>query len=73
MNRVHALTALSMALLLSACGGEGDATQTYGANPKLPDQQRGLLPSMKIAEPTAWAISSQPYRRASTSLRLPLT
>ncbi|RZI74665.1 MAG: sorbosone dehydrogenase family protein, partial [Rubrivivax sp.] len=54
MNRVHALTALSMALLLSACGGEGDATQTYGANPKLPDQQRGLLPSMKIAEPTAW-------------------
>ncbi|MBV4552187.1 sorbosone dehydrogenase family protein [Pseudomonas sp. SWRI102] len=49
-----ALTALSMALLLSACGGEGDATQTLGPDPKLPEPQRGLLPSMKIAEPVAW-------------------
>lgn len=54
MNPRYPLTALSMALLLSACGGEGDAQQTYGADPKLPDPQRGLLPSMKIAQPTAW-------------------
>ncbi|KEZ64657.1 sorbosone dehydrogenase, partial [Pseudomonas syringae pv. syringae FF5] len=43
-----------MALLLSACGGEADSTQARGPDPKLPDPQRGLLPSMKIAEPTAW-------------------
>jgi glucose/arabinose dehydrogenase len=49
-----ALTALSMALLLSACGGEGDATQARGPDPKLPEPQRGLLPSMKIAEPVPW-------------------
>jgi glucose/arabinose dehydrogenase len=49
-----ALTALSMALLLSACGGEGDATQARGPDPKLPEPQRSLLPSMKIAEPVAW-------------------
>ncbi|MCW1244064.1 sorbosone dehydrogenase family protein [Pseudomonas sp. SAICEU22] len=49
-----ALTALSMAVLLSACGGEGDATQARGPDPKLPEPQRSLLPSMKIAEPVAW-------------------
>ncbi len=49
-----ALTALSMALLLSACGGEPDSTQARGPDPKLPEPQRGLLPSMKIAEPVAW-------------------
>ena len=49
-----ALTALSMAALLSACGGVGDATQARGPDPKLPEPQRSLLPSMKIAEPVAW-------------------
>jgi glucose/arabinose dehydrogenase len=54
MNHSNALTALSMALLLSACGGEGDSTQARGPDPKMPEPQRGLLPSMKIAEPVAW-------------------
>lgn len=54
MKQTHALTALSMALLLSACGGEADSVQSHGADPKMPDAQRGLLPSMKIAEPVAW-------------------
>ena len=49
-----ALTALSMALPLSACGGEPDSTQARDPAPKLPEPQRGLLPSMKIAEPVAW-------------------
>jgi len=49
-----ALSALSMALLLSACGGEGEPTQSRGPEPKLPAPERGLLPSMKIAEPAAW-------------------
>jgi glucose/arabinose dehydrogenase len=43
-----------MAVLLSACGGEQDSAQHYGTNPKLPEPERGLLPSMKIAEPTPW-------------------
>ncbi len=48
------LTALALAVLLSACGGEQDSAQHYGTNPKLPEPERGLLPSMKIAEPTPW-------------------
>ncbi|WP_226506092.1 MULTISPECIES: sorbosone dehydrogenase family protein [Pseudomonas] len=54
MKHSSALTALSIALLLSGCNGAGDATETHGADPKLPTQERGLLPTMKIAEPTAW-------------------
>ncbi|QXH37521.1 PQQ-dependent sugar dehydrogenase [Pseudomonas muyukensis] len=49
-----ALSALSMALLLSACGADGEPTQAHGPDPKLPAPQRGLLPSMKIAQPAAW-------------------
>lgn len=48
------LTALSMALLLSACGNEGDTIEARGSDPKMPEPQRGLLPTMKIAEPAAW-------------------
>ncbi|MBA1193935.1 sorbosone dehydrogenase family protein [Pseudomonas entomophila] len=55
MKPTYALTALSLALLLSGCGDtDPDATQARGPDPKLPEQQRGLLPSMKIAEPSAW-------------------
>ncbi|WP_438280956.1 PQQ-dependent sugar dehydrogenase [Pseudomonas alabamensis] len=55
MKPTYALTALSMALLLSGCGDTNpDATQARGPDPRLPEQQRGLLPSMKIAEPSAW-------------------
>ncbi|MFK0092628.1 PQQ-dependent sugar dehydrogenase [Pseudomonas sp. NPDC090592] len=54
MKPLHALSLLSVALLLNACGGDGEATQALGPDPKLPAPQRGLLPSMKIAEPVAW-------------------
>lgn len=54
MNHSIKLTAVSMALLLSGCGDAGDATQALGPDPKLPAAQRGLLPSMKIAEPALW-------------------
>jgi len=44
-----------MALFLSACGGgEPDSAQLYGPDPKLPEPERGILPSMKIAEPAEW-------------------
>ncbi|WAB95822.1 MULTISPECIES: sorbosone dehydrogenase family protein [Pseudomonas] len=54
MKPLHALPVLSVALLLSACGGDGEATQALGPDPKLPAPERGLLPSMKIAEPAHW-------------------
>lgn len=54
MRYPGALTALSMALLLSACGADGDKTQARGPDPKMPEVQHTLLPSMKIAEPVAW-------------------
>ncbi len=54
MKHLPVLSVLSLAVLLSACGGEGEATQSRGPDPKLPAPERGLLPSMKIAEPTQW-------------------
>ncbi|MGR2707910.1 sorbosone dehydrogenase [Pseudomonas sp. IB20] len=54
MKTLHTLSVLSAALLLTACGGEGDKTQARGPDPKLPEQQSSLLPSMKIAEPAPW-------------------
>lgn len=49
----HLLTLASITLLLSACGSDPDPAQ-YGANPELPAPQRGLFPSMTIAEPAEW-------------------
>nr|WP_314615559.1 sorbosone dehydrogenase family protein [uncultured Pseudomonas sp.] len=54
MKPLQALPVLSVALLLSACGGDGEATQALGPDPKLPAPERGLLPSMKIAQPAQW-------------------
>ncbi|WP_028695087.1 PQQ-dependent sugar dehydrogenase [Pseudomonas cremoricolorata] len=54
MRIPYALTSLSLALLLSACGGEADSELARGPDPKLPSPERGLLPSMKIAEPAEW-------------------
>ncbi|WP_060494118.1 sorbosone dehydrogenase family protein [Pseudomonas sp. NBRC 111140] len=54
MKPLHALSLLSLTLALGACGGDGEPTQAHGPDPKLPEPQRGLLPSMKIAQPVAW-------------------
>jgi len=54
MKRSNSLALLGTALLLAACNNEGSPTQAYGPSPKLPEPERGLLPSMKIAEPEAW-------------------
>ncbi len=54
MKKPGTMAFVSMMFLLSACGSEGDKTQALGADPKLPEPQRGLLPSMKIAEPANW-------------------
>lgn len=54
MNRSNTLILLGVALLVSACSNEGDTALDRGPDPKLPAPERGMLPSMKIAEPTAW-------------------
>ncbi|MBF0658496.1 sorbosone dehydrogenase family protein [Psychrobacter sp. NG25] len=44
-----------VAALLSACGENNvDDAEQLGANPTLPEAQRGLLPTLKIAEPAGW-------------------
>ncbi|RYE78393.1 MAG: sorbosone dehydrogenase family protein, partial [Oxalobacteraceae bacterium] len=54
MNRSSALALFSMTLLASACSNEANTNLASGPDPKLPAPERGLFPSMKIAEPTAW-------------------
>ncbi|KHL53829.1 PQQ-dependent sugar dehydrogenase [Xanthomonas cannabis] len=50
-TRVLAVTALAVAL--AACGRAPELDQ-HGATPQLPAPDRGVLPDMTIAEPTAW-------------------
>ena len=45
---------LTFFALLSACGGRDPDTAQYGSAPPLPDPQRQLLPTMKIAKPAEW-------------------
>jgi glucose/arabinose dehydrogenase len=41
--------------IFSACSSDApDPSSQHGPNPTLPDPQRGILPSMTIAEPTPW-------------------
>lgn len=55
MKHSSALSVLAMSVFLAACGADDqDSAQLYGATPKLPEPERGLLPSMKIAEPSPW-------------------
>jgi glucose/arabinose dehydrogenase len=53
MKAASYLLAATTAALLAACGGDRNVTQ-YGSDPTLPAQQRGLLPSMTIADPADW-------------------
>ena len=77
MNRLHPLTTIAFAMLLAGCGGGGSAPEQYGANPQLPAQHRGLLPSMTIAKPAAWGdrlpTVPQGYtiKAIATDLRIP--
>ena len=48
------LIGLAILSLLSACGGRDPDTAQYGSAPPLPDPQRQLLPTMKIAKPAEW-------------------
>src|SRR5690606_35403250 len=45
---------IALATWLTACGRNGDASRNYDHDTHLPISQRGVLPSMKIAEPAEW-------------------
>ena len=48
------LISLTILSLLTACGGRDPDTAQYGSAPPLPEPQRQLLPTMKIAKPAEW-------------------
>lgn len=54
MKYSNMLIIVALAVLLSACGDNNPDLAQYGPDPTLPDPQRGLLPSMTVAEPEAW-------------------
>jgi glucose/arabinose dehydrogenase len=68
--------ALAPLVLLIACTGSVDPP-VYGDDPPLPEPRRGLLPSMKIAEPALWGdrrpLVPQGYRitAIATDLQIP--
>jgi hypothetical protein len=45
MKRIAGLAATAFAALLAACGDDANVAQ-YGSNPPLPEQERGLVPTM---------------------------
>lgn len=51
---VRLFATVTLAGLLSACDGDAPNTQQYGSSPDLPKPERGILPTMKIAQPAAW-------------------
>lgn len=52
--RLRLLAPVAIAGFLSACSGNVADLDQRGPDPVLPEPQRGLLPSMKIAEPAPW-------------------
>jgi glucose/arabinose dehydrogenase len=76
MKRSCTLVAVTIAALLSGCSADPDSSQ-YGPNPQLPQPDRGLLPSMTIAEPANWGDQRPTVPRGyainaiATGLRIP--
>lgn len=55
MKTQRILYATTLAIVLVTGGANAaDAEAQYGANPNLPEPQRGLLPNMTIPEPAPW-------------------
>lgn len=71
------LICLSCLTLLSACGGRDPDAAQFGSAPPLPEPQRQLLPTMKIARPAEWGdrkpVVPQGYSVAAiaTDLQIP--
>src|SRR4051794_17954030 len=54
MKKLKLLSLCALLSVLSACGRESDEPLQYGPDPTLPEPHRGLLPTMKIADPAPW-------------------
>ena len=54
MRNTSILTIALATSMLAACGGRDPDPTQYGANPTLPEMERGLLPNMKISKPGGW-------------------
>ena len=55
MKPINILSATIIAVLLSACSeSKVDDAAQLGPDPELPEAQRGLLPTLKIADPAGW-------------------
>jgi glucose/arabinose dehydrogenase len=76
MKRWNAFPIIAVSAGLAACGSNPEPPQ-YGPDPQLPDPQRGLLPSMVIADPAEWGderpVVPQGYTIApiATGLQIP--
>jgi len=58
MKRLALWTVAGFSVLLAACGNDANVSEdvltSVGVAPVLPEQQRGLLPKMTIANPAQW-------------------
>ncbi len=69
--------ALALASAIAACGGGNAAPPDHGPTPRLPEPDRGLLPTMNIADPAEWRdrrpVVPQGYRidAIATDLKIP--
>lgn len=55
MKPITILSATIVTVMLSACSeSKVDDSAQFGANPELPEAHRGLLPTLKIADPAGW-------------------
>jgi len=52
--KLTSLYAAPLSVLLVVSGASAQNAQQYGANPTLPEPQRGLLPDMTVPEPAEW-------------------
>ncbi|MEX0899842.1 MAG: sorbosone dehydrogenase family protein [Gammaproteobacteria bacterium] len=53
MTRTERLLVIPLVALLGACSGDPEPPE-YGSSPTLPEPERGLLPSMVVADPAEW-------------------
>jgi len=68
MKPANALATCALAIAAGACGGREPQMAQYGADPRLPQPQSALLPSMGIARPASWG-KRQPVVPAGYAIR----
>jgi glucose/arabinose dehydrogenase len=66
------LLPLVMAAVIAACGGapEGSLERGMGPSPELPDPQKKLLPTVKVATAIGWSEGATPQAASGTTVNL---